>query len=290
MYASFAPRQSLMCGLLSVALLLVAACASVPPADVLEFRNGAHAVNVQLDTTFASVNELASADAIDRAATLPSLTEDEVAPVLKREDIAKWDTAFAAIDRYAANLNLLLSPDHADEFGEAAEGLGSALDGLNLNVSPGVATGFAELGRLLIIAKAESDAISAARIADPAMQQIFSAMAEAVGETNQDGIRLTVWSHWTDTRMASQKLAFKETNPSARRAIVAAFVDLRDKRDAQDLQLSSLRQSLLNLAVAHHALAEGSNVDLSTAISRIQEELAATRALHEHFLSLQPKP
>lgn len=277
-------------GLVFAALLLVAACASVPPVQVGEFRTGANAVKVQLDTTFAAVNKLASEDAIDRAATLPNLTEDELEPVLKREDIARWDAAFAAIDEYAANLNLLLSPEHATDFGTATEGLGTALNSLDLNISPGIATGFAELGRLLITAKAELDAIGAARIADPGMQQIFSAMAEAIGESNDRGIRGTVWAHWTDIRMANKKLEFLEAGETARRSTVVAFVELRDQRDAQDLQLGSLRQSLLNLATAHHALAEGSNIDLATAISRIQQELAATRALHEHFTSLQPNP
>jgi hypothetical protein len=142
----------------------------------------------------------------------------------------------------------------------------------------------------VISAKAESDAISAARIADPGMQQIFSIMADAIGETSDDGIRGTSWAHWTNVRMANQQTAFLEASPAARRPIVVAFVGLRDQRDAQDLQLSSLRQSLLNLAAAHHALAEGSNLNLSAAISRIQEELAATRALNEHFTSLQPNP
>jgi hypothetical protein len=50
-----------------------------------------------------------------------------------------------------------------------------------------------------------------------------------------------------------------------------------------------LRQSILDLASAHGALARGSNIDLNSAVALIQQELDATRALAEHFQSLQPQ-
>jgi len=63
---------------------------------------------------------------------------------------------------------------------------------------------------------------------------------------------------------------------------------MRDQRDAQDLQLDMLRQSLLDLAVAHGAPARGSNLDLNSAVALVQQELEATQALAEHFQSLKP--
>jgi hypothetical protein len=74
-----------------------------------------------------------------------------------------------------------------------------------------------------------------------------------------------------------------------KREIVTAFIALRDKRDAQDLQLGSLRQSLLDLAMAHSALARGSDTDLATAINMIQQELQATRSLFDQFKALKLK-
>ena len=129
-----------------------------------------------------------------------------------------------------------------------------------------------------------------------AMQKIFSAMADVIGETKESvngetkekALRNTVWAHW-QLRMAVQHAAYIGAKPDARRAILVAYVGLRDKRDAQDLQLGRLRQSLLDLAAAHAALARGSQADLATAIGRIQQELDATRALEEHFKSLKPK-
>jgi hypothetical protein len=276
--------------LLVAALLFVAGCTTVPPAQVTAFAQGVDAVKLQLDTTFASINQLASEDEIDRVAAQSNFTEEDLGVVLKPGDITKWDTAFGAMDTYAANLSLLISPDRANEFGTAAEGLGTAISKLDKDAlpSPGVSAGFIELGRLLIQAKAEHDAIQAARQANPAMEKIFSAMADVIGETKEKGLRNTAWSHW-QLRITDRHAAFVGAKPDARRAILVAYVGLRDKRDAQDLQLGRLRQSLLDLAAAHAALARGSQADLATAIGRIQQELDATRALEDHFKSLKPK-
>lgn len=156
--------------------------------------------------------------------------------------------------------------------------------------SAGVAAGFAELGRLLIEVKAEKDALAAARTADPGVQMIFSEMAAAIGESNLKGIRGTVWEHW-NLRMRAQAPPFlmAKSNSVARRNIVLAYINLRDKRDAQDLQLGSLHQSLLDLATAHSPLEHGSNVELASAIDMIQQELNATRSLSDFFTSLKPK-
>jgi predicted RNA methylase len=69
--------------------------------------------------------------------------------------------------------------------------------------------------------------------------------------------------------------------------VVTNYIALRDQRDAQDLQLGMLRQSILDLAAGHGALARGSNINLNSAVALIQQELDATRALGEHFQSLQ---
>src|SRR5260370_23015186 len=87
-------------GLLCAVLLVVAGCTTVQPAQVTAFGQGVDTVKLQLDTTFAAANEMATEDEIDRAVTLPTLKEDDVGVVLKREDIAKWDKAFATVDLY----------------------------------------------------------------------------------------------------------------------------------------------------------------------------------------------
>jgi hypothetical protein len=280
--------------LFAALLIAVSACSSartVEPARVADFGQGVGKVHTQLDTTFSSINDFITDDEIDRAVNLPILTDEDVPIVFKQEDIAKWDKAFSYLDQYVANLTLLLSPDNAKRFGDATEKLASELQQLAPKATASgafgpVATAFAELGRLLIEAKAQSDALAAARIADPGIQEIFAEMAKAIGEDNQSGIRGTVAQHWT-LRMAQQRTAFLRAKGSDRRENVVEYIKLRNGRDAQDLQLSLLRQSILDLAAAHSALARGSSADLAGAIAMIQQELDAARSLSDFFASLK---
>lgn len=272
------------------AVLLAVGCTTVQPARVTEFGQGVDKVKLQVDTTFTTVNQIVTQDEIDRAVGRPTLTEDDVAVVLKRDAIAKWDRAFEEVDAYVAKLSSLLSPDQPQNFDKALGELGTEMKTLAPQAVPsaGVATGFAELGRLLIEAKAQRDARRIASETDPALKTIFTEMAEVVGPDHTKGIRSTVWEHWM-TRMAAQQVAFltAKDKPDARRAIINAFIALRDNRDAQDLALGSLRQSLLDLASAHEALARGSDTDLAAAITMIQQEVEATRSLNEQFKALK---
>lgn len=278
------------CALLGGLLLLAAACATVQQPQVEAFHQGVSAAKMQMDTAFASINRMVTQDEIDRAITLPNLKDEDVLAVLDADSIARWDTAFAKIDQYAANLTLLISPDNANDFGTATEGLAGEIAKLSPNAlpAPTVATAFAEFGRLLIEVKGQHDAIAAARTADPGIQKVFSEMAAVIGESSQQagGLRATVRSHW-QLRMADQRANFLAVQGEARRGVVTGYIALRDQRDAQDLQLGMLRQSILDLASAHGALARGSNIDLNSAVALIQQELDATRALAEHFQSLQ---
>lgn len=277
--------------LIAGSLLLTAGCAgTVQQPQVEAFHQGVNATKVQLDTAFASINQMVTQDEIDRAITLPNLKDEDVITVLDADSIARWDTAFAKIDRYAANLTLLISPDNANDFGTATQGLADAIKALSPNAlpSPSVSTAFAEFGRILIEVKGQHDAVAAARTADLGIQKVFAEMAAVIGESSREAgsLRATVRSHW-QLRMADKRADFLAVQGEARRSVVTSYIALRDQRDAQDLQLGMLRQSILDLAAAHGALARGSNIDLNSAVALIQQELEATRALAEHFKSLQ---
>jgi hypothetical protein len=279
-------NYALLGGLLSLA----AGCATVQQPQVEAFHQGVSAAKVQLDTAFASINRMVTQDEIDRAITLPNLKDEDVIAVLDADSIARWDTAFAKIDQYAANLTLLISPDNAKDFGTATQGLADAIATLSPNSlpSPALSTAFAEFGRILIEVKGQHDAVAAARTADPGIQKVFSEMAAVIGESSQGAgsLRGTLRSHW-QLRMDDKRADFLAVQGEARRSVVTNYIALRDQRDAQDLQLGMLRQSILDLAAAHGALARGSNIDLNSAVALIQQELDATRALAEHFQSLQ---
>lgn len=131
----FVPRKA-MGGLLCAALLLLTGCPTVQPARVAEFGQGVAKVKLQFDTTFTAINEMVTEDEIDRAIGQPTLKEEDVAVILKQEDIAKWDNAVAEIDRYVANLNALLSPSHAKDFDKALVDLGTEAKNLDPNLLP----------------------------------------------------------------------------------------------------------------------------------------------------------
>jgi hypothetical protein len=271
-------------------LLLSAGCTTVPPAQVETFHQGVSSAKLQMDTAFASINQLVTEDEIDRATTLQTIDESDIIVVLDADDIGKWDNALSKIEQYAANLSLLLSPDNANNFGTATENLAAQLAKTDANAVPSgaISTAFAELSRILIQVKEQHDAIEVARTADPGVQAVFQKMEDAIGATSDTGLRGTARSHW-DTRFGIQINQFQKAQQSAKRAIVTDLISLRDQRDAQDLQLEMLRQSFINLGTAHAALARGSMVDLNGAIALVQQELAATRALADKFNSIKPK-
>jgi hypothetical protein len=275
---------------------LLSGCAGVPTARVADMHDAAAKVQSQLDTTFASVNDMILEDQIDRAATLQKLDKDAIVVVLKPEAVAQWDRAMSVVQGYTSSLTALLAPDQANAFGAAAQDLGTQFAKLDPKALPsaGVATAVGELGRLLIEARAETTAAAVARKADPAMQHLFSAMAAAIGETPVDGadgdsLRAIVQRHWVQ-REAEQRLLFvKAGDQASRRQIAVQYGTLIRTAATQDMQMKLLQQSLLELGVAHAAIARGSDPDLGAAVARIQQEVEATRSFAEFFSSLKQK-
>jgi hypothetical protein len=275
---------------------LLSGCTTVPTARVGEFHDAAAKVQGQLDTTFASVNDMVLDDQIDRATTLRNLDKEAIVIVLQPEAVANWDKAMTAVQNYASSLSALLAPDQANNFGTAVQDLATQFATLDAKALPsaGLASAGAEVGRLLIEARAETSASAVARKVDPAMQRLFGAMAAAIGVSPVDDapgppLRVFVRRHWEE-READQRLAFlRAADKAAKRDVVLQYVELLRKADAEDQQLASIWRSLRELGVAHGAIARGSNPDLSAAVARIQQEVDATRAFAEFFSSLKQK-
>jgi hypothetical protein len=286
---SFTPHT--FAAMLSLALAL-AGCTNVVQTDsIAKFGAGAATAKLQLDTAFQSIDELAAEDELARAAMQSTLNEESVATVIKPGDVQKWDNAFNLIDKYVANLQALLSPTVAKDFSDSLVSLGTELKTVRPQAvpDPGVATAFAEAGRLLIEAKAQHDAQAIAQHADPAIRQVFVTMSNVFGDGPSKGLRGTVRVHWLDRMADKQALFTRTTDNAAKRQVVIDYFVLRDKRDAQDLQLATLRQSLLDLADAHTAMAAGSPLDLTAALAAVKQELDATQALHDQFSALKPQ-
>lgn len=265
--------------LLAALLTLAAGCATVPDRDAVPtFRAGAATANQQSQAAFQEINRFLRQQQIERAARLPTLNEQAFLAPLANEDVAKWNQAFALIDGYAATLEKLLDParrsEAEDAFGELAGRIG---DVRGDRLPDGIAAGFTQLAGLLVQMKAQKDALAAIRQADPAIQDVFAAMADAIGETSNDGVRGTVASSWLAVLGQIQVDFLAAQGVPARRDVATRFAATLDQRDAQDASLASLRRSFLLLAGAHRELAAGRAPDARRLIDAVQQEYEAYR-------------
>lgn len=274
-------------------LLTVIGCGSAVRTDsVTKFREGVAQTQKEAQVAFHDANALAREESIQYvlASTRPGITEKDFTPALSPDATAAWDSAFAALQSYASSLERLLSPDQANQFGNAAVSLGSELKtgSVGAQINPGVATAFTEFGQILITLKAETDAQAAMRKANPGVQSVLNSMADALGGNDRTGVRGTVWANW-EAKLAEQPIrAYADAvkngnNMQQKRAAVDSFLAMLDERDAQLASLASLRQSILLLGAAHASAATGSTADVAEIIATISQQLDETKSLVQQF-------
>jgi len=279
--------------IVAASLLLAAGCAPTVRSDsVTKFREGVAQTQKQARIAFHDANALARDESIQYvlSTTRPGITEKDFTPALGSDAIAEWDSAFSALQSYASSLERLLSPDQATQFGDAAVNLGSELKSgsVGAQISPGVAAAFTQFGQILITLKAESDAQTAMRKADPGVQSVLNSMADAIGGNDRTGVRGTVWANW-EAKLAEQPIrAYANAvrngnNMQQKRAAIDSFLTMLDERDAQLASLASLRQSILLLAAAHTWAANGSAADDAQIIGMISQQLDETKTLVQQF-------
>jgi len=286
-----------------MALVGLTGCTTVPRENVSAFATGVGQVNHQSSLAWASINELAREDLIDWAAAQPTLNDQLFVEVLPPEAVIAWERALSGLEQYALHLVTLTAPSLTAEaraqalaLAEQVKATGAALEAEPIGLSvPGVdaplATGFVKLGEILIRARAEGQAAAILRETDPAVQQIMGTMAEVIGSTRREGLRLTSWSHW-DQRKAEVMVAFlridgeKDKQAAQKRRVVAEYLRLRDRQRADDAALASLARSLRALGVAHRALANGQSIDLLHVVNLIQMEIEDTRVLYQRLQTL----
>ena len=266
-------------------------CASIRQDKLKTFADGVNTAKTQADMAFTAVNTLTSDAVIDYAAKQPTLDDKYFFDLLDSTSIAKWDASFLALEKYSQSLILLTGTDITKNYRDATVQLASQITdtGQNLKkeglipsapqMSAGVATAFAELGNIVLEAKASADARSTIQKADPTVQRIFTKMASAIGRTENEGIRGTVYSHW-ELIKGAKKVDFLEGDASRRRTIAAQFSDAKSKQEAQDLVLASLEKSLLALADAHHALAQKSKFEVNASVAIVKQEAKNTNDLY----------
>ena len=276
-------------------------CASVRQDKLKTFADGVSVAKAQADDAFISVNALASDAVIDYAAKQTTLKDEYFFEVLDAESIARWDSLFLAMQKYTQALALLTGTDITKNYRDATSELAAQVTetGQNLKteglissapqLSAGLATAFAELGNVLLEAKAGADAKNAIRKADPTVQKIFLKMANIIGANGTSGIRGTVYSHWQLIKGA-KSVDFLEADATAKRSTAAQFADALSKQRAQDSVLASLHKSLLALAEAHHALALDSKLEVNAALAVVEHEAKNTKEIYDKMqVAVKPK-
>jgi hypothetical protein len=288
---------------LSLALSLTfVGCASIRQDKLKTFADGVSTAKTQADTAFTAVNALTSDAVIDYAAKQTTLDDKYFFDVLDSTSIAKWDAAFLALQKYSQSLILLTGTDITKNYRDATVQLASQINetGQNLKkeglipsapqMSAGLATAFAELGNLLLEAKASADARNTIQRTDPPVQRICTQMADAIGRNGKEGIRGTVYSHW-ELIKGAKKVDFLSADSPGKRTIAGQFSEAKSKQEAQDLVLGSLEKSLLALADAHHALAQKSKFEVNASVAIVKQEAKNTKDLYSQMqTAVKPKP
>ncbi len=279
----------------AVALALLTGCRTIPTDSLTAFSTGVTSARTQSQDAFAAVNEMIADTSLDFASKQPTLTEQSFSAGLDEESLQAWDQILEKLGHYAQDLQTLTSPDQARQFGAEAVNLSGELKdfGQHLqqaglvnkspSIGPAIATGFTELGELLIRLHGQLRARQVLTQTDPEVANILRGMADAVGSSSAHGIRGTVHAHWNQ-QLADRKGAFlSAADLAAKRQVAADFRELLRRRSTQDLVLVSLRRSLLQLADVHHALAQGQNATAQSAAAAIDNELQETRDLNKRF-------
>lgn len=285
-------RAGAFLALITFCIALVG-CASVRQDKLKAFSEGVTTAKAQADTAFTAVNTLTSDAVIDYAAKQGTLDDAHFFEVLDAASVAKWDSTFVALQKYSQSLLLLTGSDitkgYRDATGELASQItetGQKLKTQGLiseapQLSAGLATAFAELGNILLEAKASADAKNTIRRADPTVQRIFNKMADAIGANGKEGIRGTVYAHWELIKGFEKVDFLKAQEFPGKRAVAAKFSDAKSKQQAQDVALASLQKSLRALADAHHALALDSKFQVAAAVAVVSQEAKNTKEIYD---------
>jgi len=284
-------------------LTLPAGCGTVVPSDSAQtFSAGVTAAKTQTHLALESVAQMTRQDSIAYASAQPTLKAANLVSSPDDETIAAWDRLLAVLEKYSQDLTTLTGGNLSQPFSDAVAGLAGqmnetsnnlknqGLTGSSPQVSAGMATAFTEVAKVLIQARAAAEAKAVALQTDAQIGAILTGLADALGATAGDGLRHTVAAHWRDREGALQVSFLGTTDASARQQITTAFADLLNQEEAEDLALASVRNSLLTLAEAHHALALGQEITLAGAVAAIANELKSAQAQHDQLAAKLAKP
>jgi hypothetical protein len=249
-------------------------CSTVDPTSATSFGSAATAAEQQADTAFAQINTLTSQSIIESAAQQPTLSSKNFYKVVPADVTASWDNAFTAMAAYAQSLKTLSSSSNSESTATAVGGLATTIASQTKSESlPGLSAAFVSLAGALEKAKFGHDAYEVAVSTDPDIQKITQCLADDIGATNKTGLRATVWGNYQAYVMAPLQQSYLSASAADKMNLARQFSAALDERAAADLQLTSLRLSILSLGTAHHAIVTKSSVDFATALTNINQQL-----------------
>lgn len=283
--------------LLLLALALAACAPTVQQADLTSFAKAADDLSGQANLAFTQSNKLARQVSIDRfvASGRPGLAEQNFQVAVDPQDIAAWQSAFGNLEAYGTAIASLVDSGRGTKVSDSLVALGGEMSSgaIGARIDPGIAAGFASLAGALVNLKAQHDAHQILQQTDPAVQTLLQKMAAAIGAGDRDGLRGTVYSNWTASLNPVREAyaaAATARNESQQRTLIDEYLTSIDQRDAQLASLGALRSSILSLAAAHAAAAQGQGASFQGLLAAIGQRLDETERLYAAFKAQEPAP
>jgi hypothetical protein len=270
-------------------------CKTIDPTGASKFATSVTNVKSQADTALIAASTLTRAESVAFVATRPNLSEDEFAETPTSDVIVEWDDILSSIETYALNLAALSSPNISASFDTAATNLFSQftqtaaeIKAGALSSSPettaGLSAAFVETAHLFLEVKGQATARKVAEKTDPQIGKILTFLADEIGGDHTNPcLRTTIYRIWNTEKDALDGPFLRATTQSAKEAIAQQYQTFLAERAVEDESLASLRNALLALAEAHHALAKGDPVSAQAALTFTANELQRTKNLYSQF-------
>lgn len=281
------PSTLIHCAAGCLLLLAAGGCAVAPSADLTGFGRAAATLQAEASTNFAEANRLTRSVEVDRfvRSGAIALSERRFPVAVPPETAANWRGALGDLARYGNLVATMTGRGRGGMQTDAFRELGVQLNAgpTAADLDPGVSAGFAALAGALMDLRAQTSARAILRRTDPEVRALLTAMANAIGRDDGEGLRGTVASNWTTALSAYQRnyaVAATERVDARQRQIVADYLAGIDKRDAQLAALAGLRASLLGLADAHTAAASGSRRPFDEVLKDVNDRLDRTEATY----------
>ena len=275
--------------------VIFSGCKTIDSAAAAKFATSVTTVKSQANDALNAAAKLTRDEGVVFVATRPTLTEADFAETPTSDVVAEWENTLSTIETYALNLAALSAPDITKNFDAAATNLfgqfNQTANRLKANslsssasISAGLASGFSEAARLILMARSQATARKVAATTDGQIQEILNLLASEIGEDHVNpSLRTTIYRIWNVKKDALTGSFLRGENVAAKTVVAQQYAEILAERAAQDQALLGLRRSLLALGDAHHGLAQGNETSIQTSLTIVISELQRTRDLYSQF-------